>query len=339
MIIGVRKCAFRPIVYLSFLLSVGSMALANEMPLEGFPASGIVVRDEKNIRIEREDLYISNSKVEVSYVFRNYSDKDITTEVAFPIPRYSYEPTGRIKYPVHGDFSVEVNGVRQKYNEITRAIINDKDYTDRLKDANISIKDFNEKNWGHYVFHHSYNLRSKAEQQKLIDAGLVKIEEDLGESYVVPAWSVETTYFWSQVFPAKTTTIIKHAYTPNASTDMYYLGGGKAHSLSSNTYSMEKLSKLHCLNGELTQWAKKAKGSIGLETIDYILTTANHWKQPIGEFHLIIEGGPELEKNTRPSTCFEGKSLVKVKDNRYEITIKDFVPREEVKVYFLHHNN
>jgi hypothetical protein len=78
----------------------------NEMPLDGFPANGIVVRDENNIQIEREDLYISSNKIEVSYIFKNLSQEDITTEVAFPIPPYGYQPEGHIPYPIHADCTV-----------------------------------------------------------------------------------------------------------------------------------------------------------------------------------------------------------------------------------------
>jgi hypothetical protein len=326
----------KAVLIILYIVNIPNLAIANEMPLEGFPANGIVVRNERNIQIDREDLFISSRKIEVSYIFRNYSNKDIASVVAFPIPSYKYDPTGIIKYPVHGDFTVEVNGVRKKCSEITRAFINGKDCTDKLKNLNASIKDF-KIGWEdkHHVFSGNFFMLTKATQKKLIDAGVVKIDEEMQEPYAMPAWSVVTTYYWTQTFPANTTTAIKHTYTPNPSDDMYYMNEGKAHSLSRKAYSMAELSKLHCLNKEIMQWVKKEKYAIRLNTIDYILTTANHWKQPIKEFHLIIEGDQASDTNERPSTCFGGNRLVQVKDNRYEVTIKNFIPKEEIKVYFI----
>ncbi len=326
-----------------FILIISRQAVANEMPLEGFPANGIVVRDERNIQIEREDLYISSKKIEVFYIFRNDSDKDITSEVAFPIPPYDY---GRgdiphdIKYPVHSDFTVEVNGTRQKYSEITRALIDGKDYTDTLKQLNISIKDFNESRWGYGVFSNKFFKQSKSVQQKLIDMNVVSIDEILeGQPHASPAWSVETTYFWKQVFPAKSVVRIKHSYTPNPShtknpgEDKDFINRNRA----INPWKTD-VSEILCFNDELKKWKKQLTRQMNTAIIDYILTTANHWKKPIKEFNLIIEADPRKENSERVSTCFERNRLKKINDHRYELTIKDFEPREEISVYFMSTN-
>jgi len=49
---------------------------------------GIQLRREANISMEKERLTISEAKVTVEYEFLNQTDKNITTEVAFPIPPY-----------------------------------------------------------------------------------------------------------------------------------------------------------------------------------------------------------------------------------------------------------
>jgi hypothetical protein len=319
-----------------FIIIIGSHhSFANEMPLDGAPANGIVVRDEKNIQIEREDLYISGDKIEVTYVFRNHSQVDITTEVAFPIPPYSYRPEGHIKYPIHADFTVEVNGVKQQFNELTRALVGGKDYTDQLKSMNISIKDFNQSRWGHGIFHYKFFEQSKAEQKKLLDMGIVEMTEDLGEPYAMPAWQVETTYFWKQVFPAGSSVRIRHSYTPilsytnNPSEDKLFVNRNRA--INPNNAS---LPEILCLNAELKKWESK-KTRMFVAIVDYILTTANHWKKPIKQFHLILETDQRREHNQRVSTCFERNRLKKINDYRYELTINDFEPKDEIGVYFM----
>src|SRR6267143_1049025 len=55
-------------------------------------AGGVVVmKRERRIAMAKEVLQISATKVIVDYDFRNDSDEDITTAVAFPIPDYDHD--------------------------------------------------------------------------------------------------------------------------------------------------------------------------------------------------------------------------------------------------------
>lgn len=289
------------------------------MPLDGISATGITIKEENNIQIEKENLYISNDKIEVSYVFRNDTDKDIITEVAFPIPQHFYDPTGHIKhYPVLSDFKVIVNGKEQKYNVRTRALLGDKDYTSLLNELKISIRDFGDEN-------RFYRKLSKIDQKKLLDLGLVSDEP---RSRKMPEWAVETIYYWTQSFPANSTTRIKHTYEPIPSFRLHYVSPSRG---------VKELSNSLCVNQEeLISWIKKENQGIlplnerfSINTIDYILTTANHWKRPIKEFHLIIDG-----KAWRASSCFEKSKLKRINEHSIEITINDFAPQEEIEVFF-----
>ncbi len=301
------------------------ISFANEMPLAGITANGITIRDENNIQIEKEELYISRDKIEVSYIFTNDTDKDIVTQLAFPIPAHQYDPSGHIKYPVHADFKVEVNGKEKEYSERTRALLGEKDYTDLLKSLKISINNFGNKN-------KFYEKLSNNDQKKLLSLGLVSDDEMSG---IMPEWSVETIYYWTQTFPAKSTTRIKHTYAPIASFNMYYFNEGKAHPLSGKPISLNQLSDSLCVNyEEFMRQLKVAGARLQVDTVDYILTTANHWKKPIKEFHLVIESYNQPGSHARVSTCFEKNRLKKINDYRSEMVIKDFVPKEEIKVLF-----
>jgi hypothetical protein len=297
-------------------------SFANEMPLAGISANGLTIKDDNNIQIEKEELYISYDKIEVSYVFRNNSDKDIVTQVAFPIPLHHYDSSGHVKqYPVLSDFKVEVNGQEQKYSERTRALVGKTDYTSLLTSLKISIRDFGNKN----LF---YGKLSEADQKKLLDLGLVSDDPASGE---MPEWAVETIYYWTQSFPANNATKIKHTYAPIPSFNMYYLSPGMANPLSGKPISMKQLADSLCVSyEELMGWIKKwDAGRLTVNTIDYILTTANHWKKPIKEFHLVVDGS-----KGGVSTCFEKNKLKKINDSSAEMTIKDFIPTEEIKVFF-----
>ena len=54
----------------------------------------ILMKREPRIVMAKEVLSISPLRVLVDYDFRNDSDEDITTEVAFPIPAYTVDDSG-----------------------------------------------------------------------------------------------------------------------------------------------------------------------------------------------------------------------------------------------------
>jgi hypothetical protein len=339
---AIRCVSCTLIVLFLSLVNFASLSSANDYAVEGFPASGIVARDEANIQIKREDLYISSSKIEVTYLFRNHSNNDIVTEVAFPVPPHTFDPSRRLHYPLHGDFHVIVNGAEFKYQEITRALINGKDCTNLLNKLGISFKDFDAaKRQGGLYYKYFYTL-SYAKRKEYIDLGIVKIDETVPEGppekpYYGPAWFVETTYHWTQRFPAKSTTTIKHIYTPNPAE--IRSGDDDIKRFSNRRHDIDPtksdLADVLCLDDDLNNWLKARNWMLDTKTVDYILTTANHWKKPIKEFHLIIEADTRPNSNERVSTCFLRQLLTKVNEKRYELTIKDFEPKEEISVYFM----
>lgn len=70
-------------------------------------AGGLVSRRESRIVMAKEVLKISPTKIVVDYDFRNDSDQDVTTEVAFPIPPYKNEfPEGLIFGAILSKFSL-----------------------------------------------------------------------------------------------------------------------------------------------------------------------------------------------------------------------------------------
>lgn len=52
----------------------------------GLDGGQLVLKQADNIRMESEDLFLSMKEVRIRYEFRNTSDKDIETLVAFPLP-------------------------------------------------------------------------------------------------------------------------------------------------------------------------------------------------------------------------------------------------------------
>lgn len=142
-----RNLPFTIIVVLLCVASFINSSFANDTVVEITP-KGLQLKIEENISIEREDLYISLEKIEAFYIFKNHSDKDVTVEVAFPVPPYralSVKNQNYSHYPVDfSDFIVEVDGKKTDYKKDVKALVDGKDYTDILNNLNVSIENFGE---------------------------------------------------------------------------------------------------------------------------------------------------------------------------------------------------
>ncbi|UXM96202.1 DUF4424 domain-containing protein [Bartonella sp. HY329] len=107
---------------ITHLISIN--AYANDT--EGFfAAGGLVLKKNENIKMVSEDLYISEEKIEVNYIFKNMTDNEITTPVVFPLPDHIIEDYSRedekyflaendLKDANNYNFTVIVNGVKIK---------------------------------------------------------------------------------------------------------------------------------------------------------------------------------------------------------------------------------
>jgi hypothetical protein len=75
------------VVLLAYVIA--SPALANDAHDSSVElgAGGIVLTKATSVSVDSEDIWISRTRVRVSYVFTNVGSKDVTAELAFPVPR------------------------------------------------------------------------------------------------------------------------------------------------------------------------------------------------------------------------------------------------------------
>jgi len=319
----IKKFSSNVILFFCFILIFfycKTLSYSNETAAE-IAASGIIFKEEKNISIEKEDLYISQDRVEVSYVFKNHSSEDIKTIIAFPVPDYDYDLTAtgnQASWRDFHDFTVEVDGQKTAYQVEARALFNGKDYSQLINAMGISIKDYGEGDrLKHNTFHGLFNKLSEENKKRLIDLGLVLFDNGVA----FPTWKVSLKYYWKQTFPANSTVSIRHTYKPNNGYDVF----------------ADKYYKDACITKEVAQWIRNSTYYIRVRYVKYILVTANNWKQPIKDFHLIVEE-PSLQDNPegwRISICFENE-LTKTSNNHFEFTIKNYIPQKDVAVYLFY---
>ncbi len=273
-------------------------------------------------------MYVSRNKIAVSYIFKNHSNVDITTLVAFPMPSYTVDLSQSAYRPDYDDFTVEVNDKPIRYSEEMKAIVDGIDYTDVLENLSISIKYFGNKDFDDpqtkYLEKVNYFSKlSQAQREMLLQKKLVVMDQSLP----VPNWEVSRKYYWTQAFPANSETKIKHTYKPYPSFGIFL----QEHRSENN--------KKACIDKEGDQWMS-SPGHASMHnysSVEYILTTANNWRQPIKDFRLILDGAKSeevLEEEVLVTTCFPGDKK-KIGQNQYEIRLADFLPKENLTVYFI----
>jgi hypothetical protein len=318
-------------------------------------AGGLVARRETRIVMAKEVLRISPNKIVVDYDFRNDTDQDVSTEVAFPVPPYSYGPENpAIPEASFSDFKLFIDGKVTTYQTEAKATLNGKDVTSILTADKIDIASF-----GHLREPDPTSTQfqtpdverlPKAEQQRLVQLGLFGTDRPWG------TWTVHLQYHWTQTFPAHSTVHIQHQYTPVEGSELMLadtlknVSGHRQPTGDPDTvkYALEDMQRLEALcpdpaflSGLIKQMDASAEGYGAYahpHWVDFILTSANTWKQPIEDFTLIVERGKPEEENTKVSVSLctpQNAPVTKLDANTFQVHLTDFVPKDELRIgYF-----
>jgi hypothetical protein len=315
------------------LLVVITASLHADDGAASIAAGGIVVmKQEPRIVMAKEVLQISAKKVIVDYDFRNDSDADITTEVAFPIPGYSLAMED-IKPSAQGfdDFRLWIDGDPARYQVEARAFLKDAEYTELLRGMHVDVASF-----GHATSNvETPDIRKLTANQRQQLEALALIDHEDGS----PLWMVKKTYHWQQAFPARKTVHIRHEYSP-----VFGSENSVAYGLGSNPdQRAAKEIESFCLDGRLRDSLSEIANSkdrwASYSYVDFILTTANTWKTPIEDFTLIVErphwknnqGEPDLADYV--SFCWDGP-ITKIDGDHFSAHTGNLVPAKELRVGF-----
>jgi hypothetical protein len=318
-------------------------------------AGGLVARRETRIVMAKEVLAISPTKVIVDYDFRNDTGENVTTEVAFPVPPYSYGPENPpISDASFSDFQLFVNGKLTAFQTSAKATLNAKDVTAILTAEKIDIASFGHlrEPSGSEADYHTpdFERLPNAEQKRLIQLGLFDLSDGWG------TWTVHLQYHWTQTFPAHSTVHIHHQYTPVEGDELMQLDTlqnvsghlaptGDAETVKYERDDMQLLeglcpdpSLLVNLIGEMQASGPGYGQYAHPHWVDFILTSANTWRQPIEDFTLIIDRGKPLEEDAHAVVSFcapQNAPVVQADAGRFQVHLTNFIPRGELRIgYF-----
>jgi Domain of unknown function (DUF4424) len=311
----------------AILLAI-SPARANDSTVELANGGLVFVKNDK-IEMRSEDLSVSAEQIRVRYQFFNKSDQDVTVHVAFPLPDLIY---AEFDISMPSSFVTSVNGRPITANIEQKVFAKGVDHTSLLRKLNVPLDAYDRATEGALL------RVPQKDWATLIDAGLAEIEElHDGKKSLAPRWTLKTTYYWEQVFPAKAETIIEHRYQPS-------VGGTVETSLGDASAMKEEwfpqYQKKYCLDQqflaatERASKAAKARGESSIRysehRIDYILKTGANWAGPIKDFRLVISKG---DADSLISFCGEG--VKKISPTEFEMRKTDFTPREDLHLLIL----
>jgi hypothetical protein len=332
----------RPIVVALILISVPVELARATDSTAGLAAGGLVLTKSADIEMRSEDLYISAKLVRVRYSFVNSSPKDITVTVAFPLPDIDINGyDDNVDIPVENatnflGFTTLVDGKPVKMQVEQRALVDGVDYTAELGKFHVPLAAQLQSTAD------AVSRLPRAAQDELVKDGLASADEiDDGKGHVqrqvVAHWTVKTTFYWTQTFPAGRPLAVEHRYAPSVgsfvSTNLIDASNGsdpdevKATSDERTTYCVDAN-----LLSTVTASSKAHASALAYydEYIDYVLVTGANWKLPIGDFRMTIDKG-----STANLVSFCGTGVTKTGPTTFQVHYTNFTPTSDVKVLLL----
>jgi hypothetical protein len=316
-----------------------SPARANDSTAE-LTTGGLVLARTADIEMRAEDLAVSERQIVVRYRFFNRSAGDVTTTVAFPMPDIAWEgPDTNIAVPVPVspnflDFHTLVDGREVAAQNEQKAVADGVDVSARLQKLGISLAPQRETTWA------ALDALPRAAQDELVKAGVaVPDDYDAGkgwEHHLAPKWTLKSTFFWKQTFPAGKEIAVEHRYRPSVGETVGTMVG----SPNIEPQELSRYEALYCVDKDFIASARKAQhvdASGAMQTplfekrIAYVLTTGANWAGPIGDFHLTVDKGAP---DSLVSFCADG--VRKIGPTRFEVRHADFTPTQDLHVLILY---
>ena len=322
------------------LLSSGGLvtARANDTAAE-LRTGGLVFVRSDAIEMEEEDLFISMDEIRVDYVFRNRTEEDVRSIVAFPMPEIPSSPYTMVATPWLGEdvtpgdnifgFSVEIDGTPVEPNLEMRASAAGLDVTEELLAAGIPVNHL-----AHGIDAQLAEL-DDATKADWIARGMLHHDfyedDDTRVDHYWPLWSLRATYWWWSTFPGDARMRVSHRYTPS-------VGGTAGASFLENDgtpggYDLEGYQRRYCLEGSFLRALENAARQSGADYppfseawISYVLTTGGNWAGTIGRFTLTVDkGAPEN------FISFCGEGVEKIGPTTFRMVKEDFYPARDLE--------
>ncbi|RKE85869.1 DUF4424 domain-containing protein [Rhizobium sp. AG855] len=297
-------------------------------------AGGLTFTRTDQITMAREDLYISPERVDVKYTYRNTGDTDVTTIVAFPMPKIGGPVETMAAVPDEQSdnfmgFSVTQDGETIEPRLQQRVLVQGIDFTDEVAAQGVPLQPLSDKTRAAVA-----RLDETVLQDWLVKGLVAAMDYGAEKPEYVPVWQLDSVYWWETTFPAGEEVNVEHSYRPSlgGTTGMAFLYEGKPDN------QFEDYKRRYCIDDDFMKTAIRLEKSQDFNTglyyfehwLSYILTTGNNWFGPIGDFHLTVDKG-----NPNHVVSFCGQDIKKTGDTTFEMRAKEFVPERDLDILLL----
>ncbi len=314
-----------------------SGALANDSSAE-LKQGGLVLVRNPGVEMRAEDLYISPSAVRVRYRFMNTTGRDQTVLVAFPMPDITIEGIDDlISIPTQDPenilgFHTRVNGKPVAARVEQKVLSKGVDRTALLKSLGVPLAPHLQ------ATADVLERLPKTVQTRLLKLGLAEPNDyDAGkgeEHHLQPTWTLKTTYYWQQVFPAGRELNVEHDYTPS-------VGETSGTSLEADWFKTspdyKRVERAYCVDQDFMSAVAKAKAAVGPDhqaffekRIEYVLSSGANWKSPIADFRLVVD---KADPGALVSFCETG--VKKIGPTQFEVRKTNFRPTRDLSILIL----
>jgi hypothetical protein len=308
----------------------GRAAIANDSSAEK-AAGGLVLKQNSDIDMVSEDLFVSMEQVRVAYVFRNRARQARRITVAFPMPdrELSYEMESEVAYP--GDFHTLVDGRPVRMSVERKAMVGRVDMTAELIRLRVPVTPPEGERAG--VIADAISRMPRATQQRLARLGLIDAASLADSSHqIIPMWTVKETWHWDQVFPAGRDLRVEHRYRPGVGGTA---GVPLAHADWRNGENGRAAQAEYCTDraflaalDRMSQRAEREQANYPMESrLRYILTTGGNWRSPIGDFRMVVDKG---HPNAIVSFC--GQGVRRISPTQFEVRHRNWRPDRDLAV-------
>ena len=308
-------------------IACGAMSARANDSMAETAIGGLALTRSADVVMESEDLFVSEEKITVDYVFTNTSAKDIETLVAFPLPDVVNGPEDvhRPDFAKELEFKTTIDGRPAELAFVQTAVVNGTDVTAQVRAAGLPLSMDPE-------FEEKVKALAPDVLKGLVDAGAVKNDGDAANPYWNAHWTTRTTVTRTQVFPAGRSIRVSHAYKP-------FVGGSVGSILMPSLRNQPDFRKevadyraKFCIDESFVKGFDAARGKAkdALQPdlwIGYVLTSGANWSGPIRHFRLVVDKG---DPKNLVSFCATG--VKKIAPTRFEVVYENFTPKQDLNV-------
>jgi Domain of unknown function (DUF4424)/YARHG domain len=305
---------------------IPNRGVANDTTAE-LATGGLVFTRSKDIEMRSEDLFISMSEIRVEYHFYNRLNRDVVTQVAFPMPDIPYG-TDDFNFAIPTNDPQNILGFTTTVNNRPiaalverKAMLDGVDKTEVLRNLGVPLApQFNQK----------YDYIPQATWDQLIRLGLIQ-DTPGHEGYMEPRWTLRTTYYWQQTFPAGQEVVIVHRYLPSVGDVVPMSASDLLKEPMNLQIDPAKRTNRFCIDQAfLNAMVQPLNATWVQRFLEYVLITGANWSGPIANFRLVVDKGSSANL-----VSFCGAGVHKIGPTQFEVRALNFIPTSNLSVLFL----